>query len=288
MKKDNLPPTVYVGTSDVDAVTERVKENGGTVVVEPMDVYDKGRMAVFKDPDGGEFAAWQSKTHFGIPQTEDSDILDVQGFPGWFELNTRNLDRALDFYTKVFGWDYYSKVMLNMNYTIFFAGDKFIAGCIQMTDEFPKDLPSHWMTYFQVNNIDASVKLVKELGGTVCFPPVEIEGMKEKMCMINDPCGVSMQLMGEVPRKEREMRLDNLKTRTELSQANLKIAKLERRIKKLQDLLKSKNIEFEDEGEEKKVVEEKPTLKRKLSSTTESKNGNKPNEQPETKKRKKN
>ena len=44
--------STYVATDNADGVAERVKSNGGQVVVEPMDVMELGRMTVFVDPAG--------------------------------------------------------------------------------------------------------------------------------------------------------------------------------------------------------------------------------------------
>ena len=50
----NIPPhwAVYMSVDDVDARLEKVKAAGGTVVVEPMDIPDVGRMALIADPQG--------------------------------------------------------------------------------------------------------------------------------------------------------------------------------------------------------------------------------------------
>ena len=41
----------YVSVDDADATTDLAKKAGATVFVEPMDVSDIGRMALFADPD---------------------------------------------------------------------------------------------------------------------------------------------------------------------------------------------------------------------------------------------
>ena len=53
----NVPPqwSVYVGVDDVDARIAKCVELGGTVLVEPMDVPQVGRMALIQDPQGATF-----------------------------------------------------------------------------------------------------------------------------------------------------------------------------------------------------------------------------------------
>ena len=51
--------SVYIGTSDADALADKVRAAGGTVVVPPFAVGDQGRMAVFQDPAGAFISAWE-------------------------------------------------------------------------------------------------------------------------------------------------------------------------------------------------------------------------------------
>ena len=64
---EGQPPawTTYVSVTDADASIAKVKAAGGTVFVEPMDVLDVGRMAVFADPTGAAAAVWQPRRHLG-------------------------------------------------------------------------------------------------------------------------------------------------------------------------------------------------------------------------------
>ncbi len=56
------PPVwaTYVIVDSADNVAKKVKDNGGTALVEPMDVLDAGRMGVFMDPKGAVFSVWQA------------------------------------------------------------------------------------------------------------------------------------------------------------------------------------------------------------------------------------
>lgn len=44
--------TVYFQSSDADATAKAVEQAGGSALLQPMDVFDLGRMAVFNDPAG--------------------------------------------------------------------------------------------------------------------------------------------------------------------------------------------------------------------------------------------
>src|SRR5688572_26461211 len=74
--------TTYVATDDADDSAERVRANGGTVMVEPMDVGALGRMAVFVDPGGAVFGVWQAGEHRG------ADKVNAPGALVWNDLTT--------------------------------------------------------------------------------------------------------------------------------------------------------------------------------------------------------
>jgi predicted enzyme related to lactoylglutathione lyase len=90
--------TTYISVADADAATEKVRANGGTVLAEPMDVMDAGRMANFFDPTGAFFAIWQPGTTIG------AQVVNEPGTLCWNELQTRDLEATKAFYTAVFGW----------------------------------------------------------------------------------------------------------------------------------------------------------------------------------------
>ena len=52
---------VYLATADCDATAATVEQAGGTVVDPPADVMDRGRMAIVRDPAGGQFGLWQGR-----------------------------------------------------------------------------------------------------------------------------------------------------------------------------------------------------------------------------------
>src|SRR5438552_5509696 len=66
-KKMGMPPNwnPYVAVTSADQSAAKAKQLGGTVLVEPMDVMDKGRMAAIKDPTGAAFSIWQAKSSIG-------------------------------------------------------------------------------------------------------------------------------------------------------------------------------------------------------------------------------
>lgn len=170
-KQDPGPPrwSTYVTVADADAAEAAVKEAGGTVLMAPMDVMEAGRMAVFADPEGAAFSVWQAGGHIGSQLVNEPNTLC------WTELGTRDPEAAKSFYTAVFGWATHTNEMPNGgSYTEVKVGDRTVAGMMDITNVLPPQVPAYWMVYFAVGDCDASVAKVKELGGSVRMPPMDI------------------------------------------------------------------------------------------------------------------
>jgi hypothetical protein len=81
------PPywTTYVTVNSTDDVTAEAKDSGGKVIVEPMDVMDVGRMAIFADPVGAVISTWEPKAHIG------AHIVNEPNSYSWSELVNCNV-----------------------------------------------------------------------------------------------------------------------------------------------------------------------------------------------------
>ncbi|MFG2720323.1 VOC family protein [Streptomyces sp. NPDC048416] len=172
----------YYQVESADATAQAVTANGGSVVAGPMDVFDSGRLAVFADPEGAVFGVWQPKEHkgFGVVARPNSMV--------WFELLTRNTDRATTFYRAVFGWDDVAAEPYGTpEYTEWKLNGESFGGMMRMNGDFPPEVPPHWMVYVQVEDCDAAAAKARELGGDVHVPPTTIP--PGRFALLRDPQG---------------------------------------------------------------------------------------------------
>lgn len=99
---EGAPPmarwNTYVWVQSVDQTATQVLDAGGRALMDPFDVMDAGRMAVFADPEGAAFCVWQAKQHKGARIVNEAGSLNFNG------LNTRDVEAAKSFYGSVFGW----------------------------------------------------------------------------------------------------------------------------------------------------------------------------------------
>ena len=112
----------------------------------------------------------------------------------WNELMTRDSAAAEKFYTQLLGWNANNKSMTGMKYTLYKAGEKDAGGMMDMPPDVPKEVPSHWMAYITVDDVDSLVEKTKELGGQVLAEPQDIPKVG-RFCVIQDPTGAVVGLI---------------------------------------------------------------------------------------------
>ena len=180
--------TVYLTSDDVDRTAGAASAHGGNLIVEPMDVTENGRMAMVTDPGGAATGIWQPKRVHGF------EVRNEIGTPAWFELHTAEYDRSVGFYREVFGWD--ARTMSEepeFRYTTLGEGDDALAGIMDSSAFLPAGTPAVWSIYFAVEDADAALGRIVELGGAV-------EGDAEdtpygRLAAATDPTGTRFKLM---------------------------------------------------------------------------------------------
>ena len=198
LMNDQQPPVwaTYFDTDDADAIAQRVKDNGGQVLMEPMDVMQFGRMAVFMDPTGAAFGVWQPNEHKG------AQLVNEPGSLTWNELATRDADAAKAFYTAVFDLGTDDMDMGPMTYTVWKVGDDVVGGMMPMGDQFPAEVPPHWAVYFAVDDTDAVVAKAQELGAAVIAPPMDIPNVG-RFAALADPNGTTFSIIKNAPQQQQ-------------------------------------------------------------------------------------
>ena len=160
----------YISVEKVEDTLARVREFGGTVILEAMDVMGAGRMGVLQDPDGAVVALWEPKEHKGAA------YLNEHGAMCWWEHGCHDKGKAIPFYEGVFGWTAKTAQMGPTEYTTFYAGEDMAAGLFVLPPEMSQ-IPSHWLPYFAVDNIDSSLEKVTNMNGKILMPKLFIEGV---------------------------------------------------------------------------------------------------------------
>jgi predicted enzyme related to lactoylglutathione lyase len=194
------PPvwSAYVIVDNIDAVFAKAIELGATPIMEPMDVLDAGRMFFIIDPVGAAVGFWQAGTHDG------AEVFNVPGAMTWNEIASRDLPGAVSFYSELLDWTADAMDFDGFSYTMFKVGERSNGGAYDMSGMLPDEVPAHWLTWFVVEDCEATVTAAAELGGTV-IRPAEASGMGVS-AVVSDPFGATFgmiaanQVDGQPPR----------------------------------------------------------------------------------------
>ncbi len=179
--------SLYIGTDDMAGLAGKVQQAGGTVVVPGMQVGEQGTMGVFQDPSGAFIAAWQASAMRGFQVGAPNSF-------SWAELNARGIDKALPFYEQVFGWATRKSPMPDgSSYVEFLADGQSIAGGQQMQPMVPAEVPSYWLVYFGVEDIDGSYRRALDLGAREMLSPMDYPG--GRFAIVSDPQGAVFGLL---------------------------------------------------------------------------------------------
>src|SRR3954451_2568493 len=175
--RESVAWTTYVWVADAAETAGKVSAAGGTVLMEPADLGDAGRMAVFADPAGAVFRVWQPGTHRG------ATVVNEHGSLNFNTLHTADIATARAFYGAVFGWDLIDTA--GTMWALPAYGDFLEArnpgmragmaemGAPERFEEVVAALdssggdaePAHWSVTFGVDDADAIAARAVELGG---------------------------------------------------------------------------------------------------------------------------
>ena len=206
---EGAPPramwNTYVWVESADETALKVRDESGTVVMEPFDVMDAGRMAVFADPEGAAFCVWQAKQHKGARVVNENGSVNFNG------LNTMDVDAAKAFYGSVFGWETLTLPSGDELWTLPGYGDhlerdnpglrKMIAevggpagfedvvAALKPIDSGRADMPARWDVTFAVDSAETVARKATELGAKVLAGPFDAPWARTTV--IEDPQGAT-------------------------------------------------------------------------------------------------
>jgi len=133
--------------------------------------------------------------------TVGDDAADI-GTVWWSELVSGDVPKAMSFYAKVIGWETKTVALEDPaqpvkdgepSYTLMLAKGNEVAGALAVDAEDPAKKAPMWLTYFQVDDVDAAVKRATALGGTVLISPFDV-GKIARMAVIADREGIPVGL----------------------------------------------------------------------------------------------
>jgi predicted enzyme related to lactoylglutathione lyase len=170
----------YVTVESADDATGRAAELGATVVAEPFDVMDVGRMSVIADPTGAALCLWEPRTSIG------AELVNVPGAMTWNDLVTPDPDAAARFYGDLFGWAA-EEIPDAGGYRVIRNRGRANGGIMPRDRTGNADSPTTWLPYFGHEDVERLLGELGDLGGRVLNGPVQMPaGM---IAVLADPQG---------------------------------------------------------------------------------------------------
>lgn len=111
----------------------------------------------------------------------------------WNELATKDLQKAKDFYGKVFGWTFLEKKTDNNIYTLIKVNGQDIGGIWSIPKDRQNEIAPHWLAFILVDNIDEALAKATKNGATI-VKSVTTAGEWGKLAIFKDPTGAEIAI----------------------------------------------------------------------------------------------
>jgi uncharacterized protein len=172
----------YVTVESADSAAAKAADLGGTLMMEPFDVMDVGRMSVIADPTGAALCLWEPRASIG------AELVNTPGAMTWNDLVTPGPDAAARFYETLFGWTT-EEVAGGGGYRVIRNGERNNGGIMPLDPERMAGTPANWMPYFGHEDVSRVVGEVEGLGGQVFNGPMQMP--QGSIAILGDPQGAA-------------------------------------------------------------------------------------------------
>jgi len=113
----------------------------------------------------------------------------------WSELATHDVDAAVAYYTTVCGWAIQTEQMPDVPYHMGLQDGVPVAGIFDIKQmDGMENLPSHWMNYIAVDDVDLAVKTTADTGGQVIKSGFDVPEVG-RIAIVADPSGAAIGLI---------------------------------------------------------------------------------------------
>ena len=178
----------FLSVPDVDGAKTIASGHGAKVLFEPRALPDRGREAVFADPQGAVFAVLASAS---------GDPPDVLASPGewiWSSLLTSDPDNGAAFYQTLFGYEVFDLPAAKGAEHLLLASDNYARASVNSLPSNTAGTRPHWLNYVRVVDTVGMAARVVSLGGRVLVEP-RVDRHGGKVAVVADPQGAPFGLL---------------------------------------------------------------------------------------------
>ncbi|MDA1266652.1 MAG: VOC family protein [Planctomycetota bacterium] len=121
----------------------------------------------------------------------------------WHDLMSTDPTTSKAFYAGLFGWRVETLAMPLGPYDMLHVGERPIGGIVPLGPDDAPGVPSHWISYVEVEDADACASRSTAAGGKTCVPIMDLPGMG-RFGVLTDPDGAVISPWQHHPDAERK------------------------------------------------------------------------------------
>ncbi|HEX6885010.1 MAG TPA: VOC family protein [Planctomycetota bacterium] len=176
----------YLFVADVDACAQQARALGAELLAAPREVFQLGRMAIVRDPQGALLGLWQAR-HLG----SEFQARGEAGFVSWQEHVSDDVPGAARFYAELCGWQ--ARALPGTGRSLLEGAGGPLAG-LSSADLPGGHLAPQWLTFLRVADCAAACDELVRLGASLILPP---QGAPEAgvFAVARDPQGAAFGLL---------------------------------------------------------------------------------------------
>jgi predicted enzyme related to lactoylglutathione lyase len=178
----------FISVRDVSEAQRSILAHGGKMLAPPRLYADRGRQAVFADPQGAVFAVLQSSS--GDPQ----DMLADPGEWIWSSVITRDPDTDAAFYQNVFGYEVFDNPSDDGATHVVLSSDDVARASLNALPAGAAKRHPHWLNFVRVTSATDMAAKVESLGGRVLVKPF-MDRHGGQVAVVADPAGAPFGLL---------------------------------------------------------------------------------------------
>ncbi len=167
-----------LGVTDISKAIEWTQEQGGNVHEGPLYMKNRGQVALVRDPLGAQLGLIE----LGSKKISTEPSVVAMGDWLWDELWTQDTDKALGFYSGLYG---FAPAEITPGYWVLKSGEHWRGGIREL---FDPDLEQRWVPVVRVEDVQAVSARAQELGGRLILA-AEQGDADDKSALLADPGG---------------------------------------------------------------------------------------------------
>lgn len=188
----------FLSVRDVDVTKAAAMQHGAKLLFEPHSFPDRGREAVFADPQGAVFAVLASSS--GDPP----DVLAAPGEWIWSSLITSDPDTDAAFYQALFDYEVFELPAEKGGQHLMLASDNYARASVNSLPEGVPNAYPHWLNFVRVDDAAKMTAKAVTLGGRVLVEP-RVDRHGGKVAVVADPLGAPFGLLEWPPTENKEV-----------------------------------------------------------------------------------